>query len=84
MKDYFIKDYIKKLTVNDIKRFAQNKNISITDAEAIILYTYAKNYYEELINGNQEIIKELKEKLSSNTFKAAYKLYLEYKIKYIK
>ena len=36
-------------------------------------------------NGNPiKIINELKEKLEPNTFKEAYKLYLEYKIKYLK
>ncbi len=83
--EYLIKEYIKKLEVNDIKKFALKNNINITDSEAIILYTYAKNNYQDIINGNdKEIIKELKNKLSSNTFKDAYKFYLEYKIKYLK
>ena len=85
MKEYLIRDYLNKLTINDIKNFAKTKNISITDTDAIILYTYAKKYYQEFLNGNDSlIIKELKEKLSPNTFKEAYKLYLEYKIKYLK
>ena len=83
--EYLIKEYIKKLEVNDIKKFAKKNNINITDTDAIILYTYAKKYYQEIINGNdKEIISEIKEKLSSNTFKECYKLYLEYKIKYLK
>ena len=82
--DYIIKEYIKKLEISDIKNFAKRKNIIITDTDAIILYTYAKKYYQEIIKGNdKDIIKELREKLSPNTFKEAYKLYLEYKIKYL-
>lgn len=82
--EYFIKEYIKKLTVDDIKKFANKKNISISDSDALILYTYAKNHYEDALNGNDEqLIRELKEKLSPNVFKEAYKLYLEYKIKYL-
>lgn len=84
MRDYLISEYIKKLTIDDIKNYAKLKNIIITESDAIILYDYAKKHYQELINGNESIIKELKEKLSPNTFKEAYKLYLEYKIKYIK
>ena len=84
MRDYLISEYIKKLTIDDIKNYAKLKNIIITESDAITLYDYAKKYYQELINGNESIIKELKEKLSPNTFKVAYKLYLEYKIKYIK
>ena len=83
--EYLINEYIKKLEVNDIKEFAKKKNITISDTDAVILYTYAKKYYQEFINGNPvNIIKELKDKLSPNTFKEAYKLYLEYKIKYLK
>ena len=83
--EYLIKEYLKKLEVDDIKKFAIKNNIKIADTETIILYTYAKKYYQDFINGNdKEIIKELKNKLSSNTFKEVYKLYLEYKIKYLK
>lgn len=82
---YLIREYIKKLTVDDIISFAILKNITITDKEAIILYSYAKNHYEDFLSGNDQVlIKELKEKLSPNTFKDVYKLYLEYKIKYLK
>ena len=84
MNEYLIKEYIKKLEIDDIKKFAKKKNISITDTDAIILYTYTKNHYQEILDGNDKlVIKELRNKLNSNTFKEAYKLYLEYKIKYL-
>ena len=84
MQEYLIKEYIKKLTVNDIINFAKKKNININEKDANILFYYAKNYYQDILNNNDEyIIKELKSKLNSNTFKDAYKLYLEYKIKYL-
>ena len=82
--EYLIKEYIKKLTVNDIKKYAKKKNIEISDNDALILYTYAKNHYEDFFNGNDDLlIKELKDKLSNSVFREAYKLYLEYKIKYL-
>ena len=83
--EYLIKEYINKLTIDDIKNYANKKNISITEYDAIILYTYAKKNYQDFLKGNDEIIiNELKEKLNPNTFKEAYKLYLEYKIKYLR
>ena len=83
--EYLIKEYIKNLTINDIKKFAIKKNINITDNDAIILFDYAKNYYQDILNGNdKDIINELKNKLSPNVFKETYKIYLEYKIKYLK
>ncbi len=85
MQNYLISEYIKKMSLNDIKNFAIKKNINISDTDAIILYTYAKNHYQDFLNGNDtNLIWELKEKLSPNAFKEAYKLYLEYKIKYLK
>ena len=82
--EYLIKEYIKKLTINDIKTFAKKKNINISDYDSLILLDYAKNHYNDFLNGNDtKLINELKNKLSPNIFKEAYKLYLEYKIKYL-
>lgn len=83
MKDYLIIEYVKKLTINDIKNFAKLKNININDSDSIILYTYIKNHYQELLNNDSKIIKEIKDQLNPDTFKEVYKLYLEYKIKYL-
>ena len=83
MKDYLIIEYVKKLTVDDVKNFAKLKNINISDSEAIILYNYIKNHYQELLNNDSKIIKEIKDQINPNTFKEVYKLYLEYKIKYL-
>ena len=85
MQKYLISEYIKKLSVNDIIDFAHKKGFDIPYSDAVILYSYAKKYYQEFIDKNpQNIIKELKDKLSPDTFKGAYKLYLEAKIKYLK
>ena len=83
--EYLISEYIKKLEINDIKKFAKEKNISINDTDVVILYNYAKKYYQDFLNGNDtNLIKEIKEKINPITFKEVYKLYLEYKIKYLK
>ena len=85
MQEYLIKEYIKKMSVDDIINFAKKKGLDLPYSDALILYSYAKKYYQEFINDNPtSIIKELKEKLSPNTFKEAYKIYLEAKIKYLK
>ena len=85
MKDKIIKDYIDKLTIDDIKKYSNLKNINLSDSETIIIFTYIKKYYQDVLKGNDElIIKNLKEKLSLNTFKELYRVYLDYKIKYLK
>ena len=85
MQEYLISEYIKKMSIQDIINFGKKKNINIPYSDAMILYSYAKKYYTEFIKGNPEdLLKELKQKLSPNIFKEAYKLYLEAKIKYLK
>ena len=85
MKEKIIKDYINKLTINDISNFAKLKNININDTDLIILYNYVKKHYQDFLNGNDtNLVKEIKDKINPVTFKEVYKLYLEYKIKYLK
>ncbi len=84
MYDFIINEYINKLSVNDILNYAMKKNIKMEEYEAIIILSYAKKYYKELLHGNpQNVINELRDKLTPNTFKEAYKLYIEAKIKYL-
>lgn len=81
MNEYIISEYIKKLTTDDIINYGKKKNFNIPLSDAIILLSYAKKYYKDFLNNNEkDIIKELKNKLSSNTYKEAYKLYIEYKL----
>lgn len=85
MQEFLIGEYIKKMTVKDVIEYAKKNNIDVDECDATILLIYAKKYYKEFINGNpKDIIKELKNKLSENTFKEAYKMYIEAKIKYLK
>ncbi len=71
------------MSIEDIKKFAKQKNILISDSDSLILYNYIKNHYMDFLEKEDILIRELKNKLSPNTFKEAYKLYLEYKIKYL-
>ncbi len=85
MYDYLIGEYLKKLTVDEIITYAKKKEYYITYNDAIILLSYAKKYYKELLNGYpKEILEEIKGKINPITYKEAYKLYLEYKLKYQK
>ena len=84
MSEYIIGEYIKKLNVSDILDYAKTKNITISECDAIILLSYAKKYYKEFINGNDnDILKEIRNKININTYKEVYKLYIENKMKYL-
>ncbi|MDD6878925.1 MAG: DUF2624 family protein [bacterium] len=82
MYEIIIKDYINKLTEDDIIKFGKKKNINISKKDSKILYVYAKNYWREFYKGNpKELINELKEVLEKDTFNKLYMLYLDLKKK---
>ena len=81
--EIIIRDYINKLTEEDIIKYSKRKNIDISNDDAKILFVYAKNYWKEFYKGNPtELINELKEKIETKTFNELYKIYLEIKKKY--
>jgi len=82
MYEILIKEYVNKLTEEDIKKYANKYNIEITDNEVKVLYLYAKNYWKEFYKGQcDDLFDELKEKLNPNTYNIVYKLYLDAKSK---
>lgn len=84
MYEYLIKEYLKKMNVNDIITYAQKNNFKLDESEATILLLYAKKYADTLIHGDPtSIFKELKQKIKPETYKEVYKLYIEYKLKYL-
>ena len=82
MYEIIIRDYINKLTEQDIIEYSKRKNIELNDDEDKILYLYAKNYWREFYKGYpKDLIEELKEKLRPQTFKTLYKIYIDLKQK---
>ena len=82
MYEIIIRDYVNKLTENDILTFCQKKEIPINDNEVKILYLYAKNYWKDFYKENpKELILELKEKINQNAFNKLYNLYIDLKKK---
>ena len=80
MYEIIIRDYVNKLTEEDIINFCNKKEITVSNDEVKILYLYAKNYWKEFYNGNpNEIILELKEKINENAFNKLYNLYIDLK-----
>ena len=82
MYEIIIRDYVNKLTENDILNFCNKKEIQVNDEETKILYIYAKNYWKEFYKGNpKDLILELKEKINENAFNKLYNLYIDLKKK---
>ena len=78
-----IKKYLDKITINDILEYAKKEKIVISIRDAHTILYYAKTYYQDLLNGNEIKLKELKEHINIETYKVVYKKYLEMKIKYL-
>ena len=80
--DFIIKEYINKLTEEEIKTFLNKKGINPNNEEIKVLYLYAKNYYQVFYKGNPtELLIELKEKLTPTTYNSLLLLYKEYQNK---
>ena len=83
MYQKLINDYLKKITIQDILDYAKKKEININEKEVQILLYYAKNYTQELIDGDTRIFQEIKNSINKEAYKQIYKLYIEAKIKYL-
>ena len=83
MYEIIIKDYINKLTEQEIIKYGKKYDIDISFEDAKVLYVYAKNYWREFYKGNPtELIQEIKEKIDPNTFNKLYRIYYNFKNKY--
>ena len=71
------------MTVNDLKKFADIKNIKYSDDEAIIIYDFIMYNYNELLNENIKVFESIRDKLNPVLYKELLSLYIEYKQKYL-
>lgn len=78
-----VRKYINNLTVNDLKRYADNNNIVYTDDEAVIVYNFIMYHYNDLLNEDIKVFENIKNKISNNLYKQLLNLYIENKQKYL-
>ncbi|MBQ9181667.1 MAG: DUF2624 family protein [Bacilli bacterium] len=78
-----IKNYIKKLNVEDVLNFSLKNNINLSEVEANIILNYIKQDYETIIYGDpKNIFNELKTKLDKENYIKIINIYYEFKEKY--
>ena len=81
--DKLIKEYVDKLTINDINKFAVSNNIFLDNDELNLIYKYIKNDWKAIINGNYKgILNDLKSKLNINKYNKIEQLFYKFKSKY--
>lgn len=81
MINKIIGSYVNKLTKNDIKVFALNNNVNLTDNETNIIYQTIKQDWEQLLRNPNPIFNKVKNELNPNTYNKIIELYSIYKKK---
>ena len=81
MNKILIYEYINRLKRDDIVKFCNYKNINVLNNEIDMLYGYIKNDYKRFFNNPEEVLDEIKNKVSNNTYIEIIKLYDQYKNK---
>ena len=82
MKQFLIKEYINRLTKEDIIKFASTQGISLEKEELEVIYEYIKKHYMTFIYGNPKTyLEELKKKVKPFTYNKIIVLYNEFKEK---
>lgn len=79
MNKLLIYEYINRLKRDDIVKFCMIKGISIDDSDIDIVYYYIKNEYKSFFNNPNNVLNEVKNKVSNNTFDEILKLCDKYK-----
>ena len=85
MINKLIEKYIKNLTVDDVKMFADKEKVEISSNEANIIYKYIKNNYRELLYGDvNKIFNQIKQEIDNDLYIKLLELYNKYYTKYKK
>ena len=83
MKELWIENYIRKLTVEDVIKFASANQIFLSKEEADFIYFNIKENWRTLLFGDPTLLFYfLKENLNGDTYTKMISLYQFYKQKY--
>ena len=64
----FIKKYIPNLTIEHVKTFALQKQITYTEEELNTVYHFILYYYQDLLEGNSKVFEVIKNKISPRLY----------------
>ena len=68
MQKLFLKNYAKNITKEDIYKFINKNNFSVTDEEVDIIYNHIKKYCNVIFDDPIKYIKMLKGKISDDNY----------------
>lgn len=77
-----IKNYISKLSLSDIDKFALKNGITLNNKELNCIFRCIKENLDDLINNSDKVFNDNKNNFSSENFNKIYSLFVEYKKRY--
>lgn len=83
MKEKLISEYVNRMTITDVRNFAIQNGVTLSEEELNIVYNHAKNNWRTIIFGNpREILDDLKNKINIVSYQKIEALYVYFKNKY--
>lgn len=79
MYENIIKNYVDKLTKEDIINYSKKEDIFLNDNEINVIYDEIKNKWKQLYNGNTRVITDLENKINNKAYNKLIDLYITYK-----
>ena len=80
MNKNVILKYIDSISKIDIVNFSKKQDINISDSDVSIIYYYIKNKFNDFLNNPQDILNEIKDKISNTVYIKLLELYEKYKV----
>ena len=82
MNIYLIEDYVKRLNIGDVEKFALKQGIILDKDELTIVYDYIRREYKTFIYGNpRDILMDIKGRVKPLTYTKIENLYMKFKDK---
>ena len=82
MNIYLIEDYVRRLNIGDVERFALKQGIILDNEELTVVYEYIRKNYKTFIYGNpRDILMEIRGKVKPITYTKIENLYIKFKDK---
>lgn len=79
----FIKNHINDLTINDLRRVADKYELKYSEDELSTIYSFIKDYYQDLLMKNDKVLVLLKDKINKDLYDKLIDLYANIKDKYL-
>ena len=76
---FILKNYINKLTINDIKNYLDQNNYIVSDKDINTIYKFIKRYWEDIYNKDLSSFQQIKKEVDYSTYNLIINLYNKYK-----